>query len=185
MESIRIKCPNCGAILTVEDNPANYGKKVKCPICKQTYPYESFKKVQARVSEEEDSTSLGGSLSTEDMTALPEIVLPPAIGYLLDEAKGIEYRLSEGVNLIGRMTYKSAPVATVPIKTEDMGFSRKHLYVEVVKGTDGVTRYYAYNAENKNSTKVNSMQLSGKDTMILHDGDVIESSSTRLVFKLQ
>jgi predicted Zn finger-like uncharacterized protein len=185
METIRIKCPNCGAILTVEDSPFNAGKKVRCPICKQTHPFENFKLAKARIAEEDDRTDLGGYFAAEDMTALPEIVLASASGYLLDRANNKKYPLEEGMNLVGRMTYKTAPAASVPIKTEDMGFSRKHLNIDAVKGSDGLTRYYAYNAENKNATTVNSVLLSGGDKVILHDGDVIESSNTCLVFKLQ
>ena len=185
METIRIKCPNCGAILTVEDSPANLGKKVKCPICKLIYSLESFKKMPPKISEEEDRTCLGGSFSADDVTVLPEIDKTLHVGYLWDERQDIKYPLSEGINLIGRMSLKSDPVATLPIQTDDKGFSRKHLYIDVVKGSDGVLRYYAYNAENKNKTTVNSVQITGQDTIILRDGDLIESSSTRLLFKIQ
>ena len=95
------------------------------------------------------------------------------------------YQLSEGVNLIGRMTVKSAPEATIPITTGDMGFSRKHLNIEVVKESSDTIKYYMYNAANKNLTTVNGISLLGTDKVILHDGDIIRSSATELVFKLR
>ena len=183
METIKIKCPNCGAILTVADSPANEGKSVKCPVCKMTNPFTSFKSVQLKVTEE-DRTSLSGNLGPEDRTCLPDYQKSENIGYLWDDTAKMRYNLQEGINLIGRMTYQSIPVATVPVKTEDRGFSRKHMNIEVVKGADGVFRYYVCNAENKNPTTVNGVQLIANDKIILHNGDVIRSSSTVLILKL-
>ena len=184
METMKIKCPNCGAILTVADSPANVGKSVKCPVCKMANPFTSFKSVKPKVTEEEDRTSLGGNLGSEDRTCLPDYQKSENIGYLWDDTAKMRYNLQEGINLIGRMTYQSVPEATVPVKTEDRGFSRKHMNIDVVKGADGVFRYYVYNAENKNPTTVNGVQLIANDKIILHNGDVIRSSSTVLILKL-
>lgn len=184
METIKIKCPNCGAILTVVDSPANDGKSVKCPVCKMANPFTSFKFVKPKVTEEEDRTNLGGNFSSEDCTRLPDYHKAENIGYLWDDTAKMRYDLQEGINLIGRMTYQSVPVATVPVKTEDRGFSRKHMNIEVVKGADSVFRYYVYNAENKNPTTINGVQLNSNDKIILHNGDVIRSSSIVLILKI-
>lgn len=184
METIKIKCPNCGAVLSVVDDPSNQGKNVKCPVCKQTHPFVSFRPVKPKISEEEDKTSIGFGFNSDDATALPDFNKVETVGHLLDKATSLEYALSQGLNIIGRMTYQSAPVATVPIKTEDRGFSRKHMNIEVVKGSDMVFRYYVSNAENKNKTTVNGVELGSNDKMILHDGDVIKSSNTELIFKI-
>lgn len=184
METIRIKCPSCGAILIVADDPANQGKSVKCPVCKEKHKFSEFKAVKPVLSEEEDKTSLGGGESIADKTVLPDNVRTNDLGFLFDESGQRKYSLSEGLNLIGRMTYQTEPVATVAIETDDRGFSRKHLYIDVVKGADGVIRYYAYNAANKNPTSVNGVQLNEGDKMILHNEDVIKSSETILVFKV-
>ena len=184
METIKIKCPNCGAVLSVLDDPSNQGKNVKCPVCKQTYPFTAFKAVKPKISEEEDKTSIGFAFNSDDATALPDFNKVETIGYLLDKTTSERYILSEGLNLVGRMTYQSAPQATVPVKTSDRGFSRKHMNIEVVKGSDKVFRYYVSNAENKNKTTVNGVELGSTDKMILHDGDVIKSSNTELIFKI-
>jgi phage FluMu protein Com len=185
METIKIKCPNCGAILAVVDSPANVGKSVKCPVCKVSNLFSNFKSVRPKISEEEDRTNLGPNLCSEDKTCLPELNKVEKIGYLWDNSNNTRYNLKEGVNLIGRMTYQSAPVATVPVKTDDRGFSRKHMNIEVVKGSDQVFRYYVYNAENKNPTTVNGVLIGTNDKIILHNGDLIKSSSTELVLKIE
>ena len=183
--TIKIKCPNCGAVLTVADNPANVGKSVKCPVCKEKYLFTDFKPVLQK-KEDSDRTSLGLNVSSEDKTRLPESprVNNNTFGYLLHKDHQKKYALSAGLNLIGRKTYKTAPVASVPIETEDLGFSRRHLYIEVLTGPDGVVRHYAYNAENKNETTVNGARLETDDKIILHDSDVIQSADTTLIFKL-
>ena len=185
METIKIKCPNCGAVLTVLDDPSNVKKKVPCRTCKQTYPFTRFKIIKPVVVEDEDRTSLRIDNDPDDQTCLPDQLKCNAIGYLLDNGTKKIYQLSEGVNLIGRMTVKSAPEATIPITTGDMGFSRKHLNIEVVKESSDTIKYYMYNAANKNLTTVNGISLLGTDKVILHDGDIIRSSATELVFKLR
>lgn len=183
VETIKIKCPNCGAVLTVADNPANVGKSVKCPVCKEKYRFTEFKLVLPK-NEDSDRTTHGLNVSSEDRTRLPESPRVNTFGYLLHKDHLKKYELSAGLNLIGRKTYKTAPVASVPIETEDLGFSRRHLYIEVLMGPDGVVRHYAYNAENKNETTVNGVRLETDDKIILHDSDVIRSADTTLVFKV-
>lgn len=184
METIKIKCPNCGAILTVPDNPANQKKTVTCPICKLSNPFMHFKRVVKRISEEEDKTDLGVNLNSDDKTCLPDFTKEETVGCLRDNASGMSYKLSFGINLIGRMTYQSAPAASVPVKTEDRGFSRKHLKIEVIRDSVRGIKYYAYNAENKNPTYINGAQLNNNDRVVLHNGDIIKSSSTELVLKI-
>ena len=183
MDTIRIKCPTCGAILTVADSPANVGKSVKCPVCKEKHLFAEFKLIQA-VKEDSDRTSLGMNITAEDRTQLPQKSSVFTFGYLLDEARQKKYTLVSGVNLIGRKTYQTASVASVPIETDDLCFSRKHLYIEAIKGPDGIIRHYAYNAANKNETTINGTRLGDGDKLILHDSDVIRSGNTTLVFKV-
>lgn len=181
MNTIKIKCPNCGAILLVQDNPSNQGKSVRCPACKDRHKFIEFKLIKPVF--EEDKTCIGQSLPNEDRTRLPNMPVS-TIGYLVNETDNQKYSLVEGVNLIGRKTYQQAPLASVPIFTDDRGFSRKHMFIEVTKGADGIIRHFAYNAYNKNETKVNGSLLVEGDKVILHSGDRIESSRTTLLFKI-
>lgn len=45
MDKIRIKCPNCGAVLEAVDNPANFDKFVTCPNCKVRNKFQDFVKI--------------------------------------------------------------------------------------------------------------------------------------------
>lgn len=171
MENIRIKCPNCGAILTVTDNPANAGKNVKCPNCGIRSKYEEFRRIAAP-ERCDDSTRIPGEESVASDTP----------GRLRDEATGREYQLKEGTNLIGRMTYQSAPKASLPILTDDRGMSRAQFYIDVMMGRDGRYHSYICNASNKNATSVNSEVLQPSDKVGLKDGDIITVSQTKLIF---
>ena len=184
METIKVKCPNCGAILAVANTQENQGKNIKCPICRLVNPFSRFRHVIRRISEEEDKTDLKINLDLDDKTVLPDCLKEENIGCLMDNSSRSSYKLSVGINLIGRMTYQSAQSATVPIETEDKGFSRKHLNIEVVRNLGQAVKYYAYNAENKNPTYVNGVQLNNNDKVLLHNGDVIKSSSTELILKI-
>lgn len=169
MEKIKIKCPFCGKILLVTDDPKNSGKKLRCPACKEVSAYEDFKRVEEQKVSDETEVNLGSKTSSASFS-------------LTDELTGKSYKLRQGRNLIGRMTYKSAPKADVPICTEDMGFSREHFYIEIVRGCDGIFHCYASNASNKNDTFINGELLPDEDKVGLENGDKIKSSSTTLIF---
>lgn len=177
MKNIRIKCPNCGAILTVTDNPANAGKNVRCPNCGIRSKYEEFRRI-AESEKYDDSTEVCGKKSGENSEEKTEV----SPGKLLDETTGRSYELKEGLNLVGRMTYKSPPKASLPILTEDMGMSRAHFYIHVMLGKDGLYHSYIYNASNKNATFINAEELQSPDKVGLKDGDVISVSRTKLKF---
>ena len=178
---IKIKCPTCGAILSVLDDPSNEGKSVRCPACKEKHRFVEFKLVSPLI--DEDKTCIGPSIQDGDHTELPSMS-KSTIGFLLNKTDNQKYRLIEGLNLIGRKTFQQESAASVPIATEDRGFSRKHLYIEVVKGADGIFRHYAFNAANKNETRINGLPLEEGDKVILHSGDQIESSNTTLIFNI-
>ena len=180
---IKIKCPTCGAILSVVDDPSNARKSVKCPVCEEKHRFIEFRLIQKRV-EDSDRTQLGIDAIQNDRTQLPSNSQPVTIGYLMDEIHHKKYTLNSGLNLIGRKTYQTTSTATIPIETDDLGFSRKHIYIEAVKGLDGIVRHYAYNAQNKNETTINGHPLGVQDKVILHDSDTIRSSNTILVFKV-
>ena len=169
MEKIKIKCPFCGKILIVADNPANAGKRLRCPACKEMSDFEDFKRVVEQKVSDETEVNLGSRTISDGFS-------------LTDKLTGKSYKLHQGRNLIGRMTYKGTPKADVPICTEDMGFSREHLNIEVVRGCDGIFHCYASNASNKNDTFINGELLSGDDKIGLESGDQIKSSTTTLIF---
>ena len=165
METIKIKCPNCGAVLAAVDDPSNARKTVVCPNCKVRNRFEDFKRIIPKKADDETRISL---------------TVHGAIGNLVDETTKKEYSLKEGRNLIGRKPLKETPKADVPIETDDKGFSRAHFYIEVMKGRDGRWHYYASNASNKNETTINGIKLEDGDRIGLKHDDRIVSSETKL-----
>lgn len=169
MDGLRIKCPNCGITLGMKAAPQDIDKMITCPNCKVKNKFRDYRPVVAKPVS--DDTPIGGP------------VVKDAVGGLLDMTTGKSYSLHEGINLIGRMTYKSPPKADVPIVTEDMGLSRAHLYIQVLKGCDGHYHHYAYNASNANPTFLNDVLLEEGDKVGLKSGDKIQSSETVLRFE--
>ena len=52
---IKIKCPSCGAKLSVKDEPGLMEKSTTCPICKQKSRIRDFERV---VEKRQDATEL-------------------------------------------------------------------------------------------------------------------------------
>lgn len=179
MTTIKIKCPNCGKVLIVQDDPSNATKNVVCPVCKVKNPFSSFKNVIPAPIE--DKTELSKKQS-DDKTVIRSCMNNKGTGFLLDEYSRRKYPLSEGVNLIGRLPKQSVPVADIAIVTDDSGLSRKHLNIEVVRGMDGNVRHWVSNAENKNPTFINGRKMEDGDRIVLYDGYMISSSDTVLSF---
>ena len=179
MGKLRLKCPNCGKRFQLDSEKLKPGSWVSCISCRQTYALSSYTVM--------DEPSLDAPASDETQVRVPDVPVrrSSASGVLTDRATGREYVLQGGVNLIGRMTYKSAPKATLPIETRDMGMSRSHLYIEVMEGCDGKTHAYAYNALNVNPTFINGKELRAEDKIALRSGDRISTSGTTLVYKTE
>ena len=167
MDTIKIICPNCGTVLGAADDPANERKMVICPGCKVRNRFVDFKR-----------------LSPKPIDDVTEIQMPTAglPGSLVYEKSSKSYPLREGRNLVGRKPLREASDADIQIETSDRGFSRSHLYIDVMRGRDGRWHSYVSNADNKNETLINCKRL-GKGEMIgLKDGDRICSSETVLRF---
>ena len=182
MKVISAKCKVCGARLCFIDSPDNLGKPIRCSICGKVYRISNIPAVSPAVVDDNDKTQIGVGGSAGDMTELPGRKDRVESGYLKD-SNMLEYPLKDGLNLVGRKTYKSPSVADIAIETTDRGFSRKHLFIEVSTGADGSVCFFAFNAENKNPTTINGIPIVSGDKVFLHDGDTIKSSETVLVFK--
>lgn len=171
MEKLIIKCPACGQVMSIDDNPAFVGRVVTCPVCKTKRKFEEYKRSEPPVMVQtiSDETVVVNDINNQTCA-------------LLDLSSGKKYELKEGNNIIGRKTYKSPSKATVPIETEDKGLSRVHCNINVMRGNDGFFHTYISNAENKNPTYINSSYLKNDDEIALKNGDVIKSSETQLKF---
>lgn len=169
MEKIRIQCPSCGAILETFDNPANYEKNVTCPNCNNRGKFSSFKR-------------LTNSLAKVSDTTIVKPMGKDTIGILTDVYTGKRYSLKEGRNIIGRITYKTPPLATIPIITDNRKMSRSHLIIDVIQGADGRYHSYASNSSNKNATTINGKVLEDGDKVSLRNQDVLSLAETKLIY---
>ncbi len=166
-QKIKVQCPHCKVILAVPRTLE--GQDIVCPKCKKGSSFAECKRLY-------DDT-----MASVNRTVLSSGVIDRP-GFLRDMYSGQSYMLQEGENIIGRMTYREPPKATVPIVTGDMGFSRAHLIIRVVKAPDGYYHAFAYNASNMNPTMINGVRLEAEDQIGLKDGDIIQASSTYLQY---
>lgn len=166
MNKIKIRCPFCSKVLIVADDPANSGKKLTCPVCKQTNLFDDFARVEE--SPKDDSTQIGGRFKSGKASF--------RLRY-----KDYTYPLDLGLNTIGRKASTSSAKIQID-NSEDTGFSRLHLNLEIVKGCDDALHCYLSNAANKNPTYLNGELVCSGEKIGLESGDKIKSSNTELVF---
>lgn len=176
-ELIKIKCPNCGAVLTIKKTPGLETKSIPCPVCKKTSKYIEYKvpKKQYNSQNEDDTTTIGDETQTGHLKQW-------SIGKLQKTGTNQTYSLSSGVNTIGRKAQTSN--ATIQIDTDDLTMSRAHSIIEVRKLKTGGYIHYFSNAQNKNATYINSELIENGDRIILHGGETIKMSNTTLKFIL-
>lgn len=176
-DEIIVKCPHCGAKLGIKSRSLDQNSKIRCPNCKTIEPFSKYIQLQRQVQDDDDETyksSRGG-----DDTELN--IVGKGIGTLVDNSTGRSYRLSEGLNTIGRKSSTSS--ASVQIQTSDMCMSRNHIAIEVVRTRNSYS-HVCYNTKNKNATLVNGVELTSSDKVILMPSDKILLGNTELVFKI-
>lgn len=175
-ELLRIKCPNCGAVLTIKNMLGLETKNIPCPVCKKVSKYTEYKipKPTSSSPSGDDTTSFG------DATQIKTPNKQWSIGKLLNAGTNEEYKLVPGMNVIGRKAQSSN--ATIQINTDDRSMSRSHSIIEVrTLKTGGYARYFS-NAENKNATYINSQLVENGDKIILRGGETIKMANTTLRF---
>ena len=169
-ESLRIKCPCCGAVLTVKNLPGIETRKVRCPLCKESSPFLSFQAL-SKPKKAEDSTKLSSNFTI-------------SVGQVkIEGSQEAPYQLSLGKNIIGREAAGSSTHIQIPAKgTKSM--SREHLIIEVkeILGK-GIVHYVSLYKEQVNITKINGQQLEYGDRVILKHGDTIQFPDTALIFE--
>ena len=176
-ELLRIKCPNCGAVLTIKKIAGLETKSIPCPVCKKASKYIDYKvpKQQSTPPNENDDTTMGDETHIDHSKN-------QSIGKLQKIGTSHIYTLSLGINTIGRKAQTSN--ATVQIDTDDLTMSRSHSIIEVRKLKTGGYIHYFSNAQNKNATYINSGLIENGDRIILHGGEIIKMSNTTLKFIL-
>lgn len=178
-DSLRIKCPHCGAVLIVKKMPGLESKNIPCPICKNVHKFTEYKIPQQAAPAGEGDPTLPGGGNTYDHTQ-PAGERTWVIGKLRQKAGGMEYQLKLGMNTLGRAAQTSH--ATVQIKTDDIYMSRMHGAIEVNKLPSGGYVHYFFNTENKNPTYIDGVKVEKGDRIILRTGNVIKMAETELEF---
>lgn len=184
MKEIKIKCPKCGKVLRLEDNPNIDNAVFTCPVCKEKHKVGDCQRIvdtpkQNIVSEETQYSFNAPASSDDNETQYVGFAPQPQIGTLVD-AVGNPYQLSLGINTIGRRATTST--ATVQIAVDDRYMSRNHAIIEV-KNAGGQILHILRNGANKNPSYHNGSLVGPSDQMILNNGDCIKFGMTELTFK--
>ena len=188
MQEKRVKCTNCGAVLSVRNSKNEELKIITCKVCKTQLivkfppiakePLEA-KTVLANPSSGEATTVLGAGLSQSgDTQYVPKPNIQKQYYLFLN---GKRYPLSAGRNVVGRKA--SSSDAQVQIETSDLYMSRRHICIEVIRLTDGSTKVFVSNDKNKNSTYVNGSKLNTGDRVVLTNGTQIKMGETIVTYQ--
>lgn len=208
MEEKMIKCPSCGAVLSVRNSKNEAVKLITCPQCKaklsvkfkkqnpqepleaHTYLAESQPKqtggeTQYGPTANNGETQLGGNYQGNGETRLPGSDSHSPVGERRKDALlkvgSKTYPLSIGVNIVGRKA--STSQATVQIETSDRYMSRQHSKIVVTRMPDGKLKSVISNDKNKNISTIDGQDLLQSDEIVLSDGDRIVMGETTVIYK--
>ena len=204
MQTKRIICPKCKAVLDVKNSQNETVKQITCPSCK-TILQVKFPPQQEQPQQEPieaptyyappkrpmaDSgatqlagaggeTVLGGGLSgaTQLYTRTQKATATAMLTF-----EGKDYPLEEGQNIVGRKGTTSK--ATVQIATEDRYMSRQHCSITISTLPDGTKKAVLSNYQNKNQTTIDGLPIETGDSIRLIDGNSITMGRTTVIFKL-
>ncbi len=184
---ITIKCPNCGAVLQVKNQPDIETKNVPCPKCRQRMPFTSFQRVVLRKKVNKTLYPEGFRNRQPNILGRQQPVgnpAPPAVaGRLRMQATGQLFQLHEGRNIIGRMAPESQATIQIPIAASKR-MSREHLVIEVkqVPGKGYMHTASLYKPKH-NRTMLGGQELEYGQTVALSNGCIVELPDATLVFE--
>ena len=178
---IQIKCPFCGALLSVKALPGIENKSITCPVCKQTNRFTQYMVMTAGTAASNGAQSNG--FGDDDATQYGPMNFN--IGLLRLAGTDVTYQLMPGKNEVGRKSTNS----TVDFQIDtgvNRRMSRNHLTIDVVKEPHkGFVHYVSLSKENVNPTTVDGNPLHyGVDKVILHNGAVIRLPDAELRFEM-
>ena len=199
MQTKRIICPKCKAVLDVKNSQNETVKQITCPSCKtilqvkfqlQQEPIEAKTYYAPPKRPTTDSgatqlagangeTQLGGGLSgaTQLYTPTQKATIKARLSF-----GGKDYPLQEGQNIVGRKGNTSK--ATVQIETADRYMIRQHCSITVTTLPDGTKKTVLSNYQNKNLTTIDGQPIETGDSIRLTDGNSITMGHTTVTFKL-
>lgn len=180
-ETIKIKCPCCGAILTVKKLKGIENKKIKCPACGES---SQFKLYQQLFSHKEIKKPVRETFYASEETRI-SILSNEIIGKLrIMGAKIPPFDLVLGQNIIGRAASGSSASIQIPIRG-NKNISREHIIIDVKKVPgQGICHYLSLFKDNVNETRVNNEVLEFGDCIVLKPGDIIQLPEVKLLFEV-
>ena len=189
MQTKRIICPKCNAVLDVKNSQNEALKQITCPSCKailqvkfqpQQEPMEAktFYPAPGQPTANSGTTQL--AVAGYGATQIAADSQKPEASAMLTFG-GKSYPLKEGQNIVGRKATSSH--ATVQIETSDRYMSRQHCIINVTSLPDGCKKAVLSNYQNKNQTTVNGQPINMGDEIRLTDGNIITMGHTTVTFK--
>lgn len=180
MSEIKVRCPKCGKVLRLADNPNIDNAVFTCPVCHEKNRVGDCQRiVEQNIASEETqygyAPSSGGE-ETQIVGSTPQM----NVGSLVDGV-GSTYQLRLGINTIGRKAASSN--ASVQINVDDRYMSRNHAVIEV-KNVGGQTLHIFRNGANKNPSYINGTLVDATDQIILNNNDRIKLGMTEIRFKM-
>lgn len=179
---MKIKCPNCGAVLVLKNGTNLEGKKLKCAACKETAPYHLFKPVVYRQEEHTEYPEEYGTPDSSENSARSNNYTLGQIRILSSDLP--VFRLKVGKNVIGRKANVSTADIQIPMG-ENKRLSREHLVIEIKKIPErGFVHYASLYKLKSNATFINESLLEYGDCAVLQNGDVIKLPDVSIRFEI-
>ena len=186
VQIIQIKCPHCGAVLKVKQQPGLEKASITCPVCKKKSLFTAFETV---INKDSDVTELPGGVkskqNSEDTTEFGASV-NSSIGCLVEKS-GKRWALHLGVNTVGRKLQSNPQQVEVPVSdyTGERKMSRNHAKIEVIRLPNGSAKHVLYNWQNKNMTYVGGEPIETGDRIVLQNGMVIKFANIDVRFVIE
>ena len=170
MGKLKIICPNCRSLLTIEETPGIADKMLSCPICR-------FRAKVSVYQQQALGNGKHGGDDDEEPTQVNFGMMDRTIGSIFHGAQ--EYSLHKGQNTIGRKAKTGH--AEVQI-SDDRYMSRQHAVITIKEGGSGL-EHHLQPTNPKNPIKVNGRLLQNADIVVLQWGGRLTFGHTELVFE--
>lgn len=185
---IKIKCPYCGAVLSVKNQAGIESKSVTCPICKQKSPFKDFKKVVDKVNDERTQYPGDDEKTSYRTSSDPGTDIGNGLNFTLGKLRvmpsGPSFQLKPGKNIIGRRATQSSADFQIPMEGSKR-LSREHLVIEIKKVQGkGFVHYASLCKQKTNKTFIGSEQLEYGDCLVLNHGDIIKLPDVNVKFEI-
>lgn len=175
MGKLKIICPNCRSLLTVDEAPGIADKMLTCPIC-------HFRAKVSVYQQQAMGNGKHGGDNDDEPTQVNFGMMDRTTGSLFLGQK--EFSLHKGPNTIGRKAQTGhAEVQLCDIHGEvDRYMSRQHAVITIKEGGSGL-EHLLQPTNPKNPIKVNGQLLQNADVVVLQWGDRLTFGHTELVFE--